>query len=109
MGLAGQWNDVFAKNELYYIIEKDQISSGIDNIGSEILRIFPNPANEYFSTGYQQTNIKNIEIINLTGQTIKIITNGYEKIDLKEIKKGTYLVSINLINGEKRIQKLTKQ
>lgn len=72
-------------------------------IGHEILKIYPNPAQSQITIEFELSNTKNtiIEIKNALGQTVKTIDNkalskGKKKIeiDVSEFSKGLYFIQL---------------
>ncbi len=67
--------------------------------------LYPNPATEVLNI--QATDVKNIEIANLLGQTI--LTTNVQKIDVANLTNGVYFVRVNFNNGTVSTQKFVKE
>ncbi|MFO7868759.1 MAG: T9SS type A sorting domain-containing protein [Bacteroidales bacterium] len=78
------------------------ISHSVENKHANIT-VYPNPASDYISVSTQQDNILSITIQNRYGQ-IELQTYSGEKIDVRNLSPGTYIVTINTQNN--RTQKL---
>jgi hypothetical protein len=80
-----------------------------NKIDNSELKVFPNPTNEAFeivlSDNLKNRTIKNMELINVFGQTIFTTTNYQEKININTYPKGIYTIKING-NGFVLYQKL---
>ena len=46
---------------------------------------------------------------NITGQLVKTINSLTNDIDISDLKKGTYLISISFFNGRQEYFKLVKK
>jgi len=71
-------------------------STKIYNIQNTNFSIFPNPAQTYLMVKTTNKNVQNIEIINITGKSVKklnIITSK-SKIDISNLEKGVYFIKL---------------
>jgi hypothetical protein len=82
--------------ELTCEFEITVLASSINNAVSEDIDVYPNPTTGMLNINFENTQNREIEIVNLTGQTIKQINSENEKIelDLSDLAKGTYFVRI---------------
>lgn len=73
------------------------------------LRIFPNPVQDYLFVESNE-NIKQISIYNLTGNEIISISPDITEtqIQLNNLSKGAYLITVKLSDGSQKSQKLIK-
>ena len=95
LGVAGEWNDIVGFSSLYYVIEYDSLSSGINNYETPVFKIYPNPTTGILNVrGY---GIESIEIIDFTGRSLKYF--GTLTIDLSDHPKGIYFVKIRTIES----------
>lgn len=69
--------------------------------------IYPNPATNQLTITYSQ-HIEEVRIIDLTGKTVKIITNNFNNIDISDIAKGLYYVFL-ISDNQTIIKKLIKE
>jgi len=112
VALSGETNQTFAPtiNGDYYVevtingcstmSEVYTYSSvGIDKIKSSKLSIYPNPSNGFINI--EADHILKIEIIDITGRTVKYINTDTNKttIDLSSQQQGTYFIKITTSNG----------
>ena len=69
---------------------------GVSDVSISTLRIFPNPAHDFFQVDNPDQNVGLIEIRALTGQIVKKISiqSGLSAIDIKDLDKGVYLVQL---------------
>lgn len=81
-------------------------STSIDDIAStDLISIYPNPANEFFIIESKNENLffETIKVYDLTGRLVlnQEINNktNYQRIDTSNLKQGTYFVKI-LVNNE---------
>ncbi len=64
---------------------------------SEVIEIFPNPAKNEFTIETKNSTIRNFELLNAVGQTIKVPyknTNGILRCNASVLSKGVYYVHI---------------
>jgi len=95
LGVAGEWNDIIGSSKIYYVIEYDSLSSGINNYEKPEIKIFPNPTSGILNVrGY---GIESIEVIDFTGRSLKYF--GTLAIDLRDYTKGIYFVKIKTLDG----------
>ncbi|MGB5419434.1 T9SS type A sorting domain-containing protein [Algibacter sp.] len=66
----------------------------------ENISIFPNPVTDFLNIGHVK-NLKSIRIYNSLGQLVK--ETNQEKIDLRDVNRGVYLIQIN--TGENILNK----
>lgn len=78
---------------------------------NDILSIYPNPTNSFFTIQNKQNSSENFEykIVDLTGRIIK---NGNSKfnqqINIESLTNGNYIIQIQTDNNQNFIQKLIK-
>ena len=63
-------------------------------------KLYPNPVKDSFVISYKDENMLNVSIHNLLGkQVMKTkISSSIETVDVSNLSKGTYIVSINSDN-----------
>ena len=66
------------------------------DLGADELRVFPNPANDYFIIEGLNNHQNQVELIDLCGKTISVWNNIYNQdfLQIKGISPGTYYVKI---------------
>jgi len=69
-------------------------------LGNEILKVFPNPTNDYINIS-NDFQISNVEVFDLTGRSAKVIdvNNNSLKIDVQDFQSGLYVFKINSESG----------
>lgn len=94
-GQAGQWNDVFITNQLYFIIEYPPLSLDVKENAMSSFTISPNPANKQLTVSLQHT-AGTIVLTDLSGNTVLTTENssGNVILDLSAVSSGTYLVKV---------------
>lgn len=81
---------------------------GITENKIQQISISPNPATDYIAIQSEQ-KISSVSILNTNGQVITDISNFEgNKIDIKALTEGIYLIKIQLINNSESILKLIK-
>lgn len=93
LGQAGQWNDVFITNQLYYIIEYPSLSLGVTKNSSDIFDIWPNPASRQITISMKE-NDGEIILTDLSGKIVltKTCDPGTTLLDVAPLSPGSYLV-----------------
>lgn len=81
-------------------------NTGIKSIKDLGIQVYPNPANDYLTIELANNENTNISLINILGEMVlnKQINNS-EKIELSNLSKGIYFLSIQNLTG-KATQKL---
>lgn len=69
---------------------------------------YPNPTSSSIFIEDQNNAITKIEIFNIYGQTIKIVKDGFENIDVSDLSSGIYIMNIFTEFGSvtKKIEKI---
>jgi len=83
----------------------------INDFGTQCnISVYPNPANDFVTVLSDNIIINNIEILSLTGKTLKkiITNNSIAHIDISNLNSGVYFLKINTAEFNKII-KIVKQ
>lgn len=96
LGQAGQWNDVFITNELYYIIEYPSTSLDLRENTSGAFAMWPNPATSQLTISLPNKESK-IVFTDLSGKLLFTSETNSEitVLDISNLAVGTYLVHAN--------------
>lgn len=87
---------------------KNNLITGIaDEIEITNLKVFPNPVNDVLNIETDE-KIKQIEIINVLGQSILIVSSSTNQINLGELENGFYTLIVHYSSGGKSINKIQK-
>lgn len=95
LGIAGEWNDIKENSLIYYVIEFDSTSTGMDDNKEQGMNIFPNPADDYISISGMQSS--EVQIYDMVGRLTAI--DNRAKIDISDLTSGLYMVFIR--DGDK--------
>jgi len=80
---------------------------GTPDIELKGIEIYPNPTRDFVSIkGF--SGLKNIEIVNITGQRVQHVENAPDHIDMSNLQSGVYFMKIITDNGF-AIKKIVKQ
>ena len=79
----------------------------LDNHLSGIV-LYPNPFDNEININ-NSALVKNVQIINATGQTIKNVIFDGKTISTKELANGIYFITIENITGDKTVYKMVKK
>lgn len=93
LGQAGQWNDVFLSNELYFVIEYPSQSLGITEKENSGFDVWPNPANGQVTISFRE-NDGTFTLSDLSGKALHTgeTNSGTTVLDVSTLASGTYLV-----------------
>lgn len=100
LGTSGQWNDVDDGNDLYFIIEYDEVLGVNESLEDEGFIMNPNPAKDLvmLKTSESSCIIKNITVINSVGSKvlIKDFPNNTKNhvFSLQQFDPGMYIVQV---------------
>ncbi len=100
LGTSGQWNDVDDGNDLYFIIEYDEVLGVNESLEDEGFIMNPNPAKDLvmLKTSESSCIIKNITVINSAGSKvlIKDFPNNTKNhvFSLQQFDPGMYIVQV---------------
>ncbi len=86
--------------------------TGVDDVNSSSsITIYPNPFTDYIMINKDGESIENIRVFNLTGQLVKNYhyeSSNYTTLDLVDLPKGIYMLSIYGKNFTRFNQTITK-
>jgi len=104
LGVAGQWNDVDDGNNLYYIIEYDLNTIGLnESLIYPTLEIYPNPNSGIFTIEIGNVDTENLElnIYNVMGDIVlqKKLYGTKKSVDVSELTNGVYFISYKSNSG----------
>lgn len=109
LGNAGQWNDVKHTNELYYIVEYDNIMR-LETVEQSVVSVYPNPVGDLLFIN-SNSDIDRIVITNAIGQEVKSVSkvSTSAPISLDGLNKGIYFISIQFSDGNQMVKKIIKE
>ncbi|TDP58340.1 T9SS type A sorting domain-containing protein [Flavobacterium dankookense] len=83
---------------------------GIDDFEKNNIKIYPNPTENSVTISSTQ-QIKNVEVVNLLGQSlfVKQFNSMQDEVDLSKLPTATYLLKISDENGSTKISKVIKK
>lgn len=80
-------------------VEENTLSSAL---------VYPNPVSNELNIQMKDTEISSISILDLNGNTVKIVTNSHTQIDVSELNSGLYFLAVTDLNGVVSTTKFTK-
>jgi len=103
------WNDPSAFGDMKMM---EEIYESVQQVISDLkFRMHPNPAIESLQL-ISNTDISNIKVINLTGQTVMDIQVNNERLvtlDIKELSSSIYMVTVRDKHNKFSTQKFIKK
>lgn len=102
LGVAGQWNDVADNNNLYFLIEIDDL--GNEELEEKSLNIYPNPVDGILNIDNSNSEALALSLKDLSGKVLNehVIGAGQSvTIDLSIYTPGIYL-----LEGDDRIYRI---
>jgi hypothetical protein len=77
-------------------------------LSHEGIKLFPNPVGDHLNVRLFEGKVISAKILSLNGQEIMEVKVNEDKIDLSDLKPGTYIISIDA--GKKLInEKISKE
>tara|TARA_A100001011_G_scaffold388180_2_gene467304 strand:- start:4407 stop:5078 length:672 start_codon:yes stop_codon:yes gene_type:complete len=75
--------------------------SDVMSLGENILdfNIYPNPSSDFIKFSSSEIISSEIHIYDLLGNTLKVINNFDDRIDVTDLKSGIYILSTNIENN----------
>ena len=74
-------------------------SVGIDELSSESLSIYPNPATSQITITNNQSQVLNIKIIDVTGKTVTTVNGNVNTVNVSDLARGIYFLQVQTENG----------
>ncbi len=111
LGVAGEWNDVAARNLLYFVVEKPGLKADLIDLNYNV-GIYPNPVTNHLSIESNDKVIEKVIISNSIGQEIKQLYKiqlESNQVDFSNMDNGIYILKISFENGISTIKKIVKQ
>ncbi|MFT6500642.1 MAG: hypothetical protein ACJASQ_000751 [Crocinitomicaceae bacterium] len=103
---TGLWNDLHAPSSLYFLIEIDSTSAGLDEseLLNKPLNVYPVPFVDEINIEYSGSEfIEKVAILTVTGQLIqstKHVSASKVTLNLSDFLPGNYILVGTLSNGE---------
>ena len=66
--------------------------ASISEFENHVFNVYPNPVNDNLQLTYNQGLVSSIEVVDVTGQRVKIISSGITTVDMSEFVTGVYFV-----------------
>ncbi len=108
LGIAGQWNDLNLSDQLFYLIEFNNLA-GVNEMSNKDWSMYPNPANDklYITNGVKET-LACVKFYNYSGSLVKSIPTLQLPGNclVNDMEPGIYFIEIISIEGEKQISKM---
>lgn len=96
----------------FYLILDDfkftQATLAVSEVSNTKIGIYPNPVSDVLNLS-DYKNIKSVTVSDITGRQVKTIANPDSAIQLKDLKVGSYIVTINNIDGTSQSTKIIKK
>ncbi len=80
------------------IIVKDMDYMSVSEINKTQIDIFPNPASDFINIKSDE-KIKSVKLYSASGSLVKTENNEFSRIDVSNLPKGNYLISIETDSG----------
>ena len=74
-------------------------TNDVSNEVTQVIHIFPNPADNYISLDYQDLNIEKVTLFNAAGQVLQVFENAVTNISLEGLHNGLYILQIQTSGG----------
>lgn len=113
LGIASEWNDINITNQLYYVVEYDNIAGYKETEDLHVLySVSPNPCKDQL-TIQSNSSITKISIVDLMGQVTRTIDvsaspSSIFTLDVSQLPKGLYLLEVESATLRVRSTKFLK-
>ncbi|HHU46409.1 MAG TPA: S8 family serine peptidase [Bacteroidales bacterium] len=88
------------------------LQTGINELESALVSIYPNPFNNVLTISLSTTSIKDVQIIDMTGRVIKQYLNvgkAETELELNNLSNAVYFIRITTTDGSYYYDKIIKQ
>ena len=98
------------KLHIYIIHDDDPSGTPEAKSTNSHVELYPNPVKDVLSISYaNDIKAERIELFDQTGRLVSTYHNNLERIDMKELPTGIYMMCITFDDGEKRFNKIVKE
>ena len=80
----------------------------VSELSKNKIGIYPNPVSDVLNLS-DYKNVKSVTVSDITGRQLKTVANPDSAIQLKDLKAGSYIVTINNIDGTSHNTKIIKK
>jgi len=88
---TGLWLWTDENDKLFFT----KVTLGIENIDLDnLVKIFPNPANEYLTIKSSTVPILEVSIYSIQGKEILVKTTNFDNIDVSDLDSGVYVIKL---------------
>ncbi|WP_084647688.1 glycosyl hydrolase family 18 protein [Gelidibacter mesophilus] len=112
LGGVGMWalNYDGGRPELWDLINtKFGETASVGDVNLMQIKIHPNPTVDYvFISNINAVNFTKMELFNILGASVLIVTSNFESINMTSFENGLYFLEIEDIRGEKATFKILK-
>ena len=85
----------FSVGDSGLIITNSSILNSVQSIDeTTVVRVFPNPTNDYFSVSIPQDQITQVRILDVQGRMVKTLKTNFEHIAVGSLTPGLYFVEV---------------
>lgn len=83
------------------------VRTGLDEMSNiSKLNIYPNPIKDYMTIDCIEGTIENVEMYDLSGRLVKSINTVNDRVDVRDLKAGMYLLKVSTSNGSVLTEKV---
>ncbi|MNT86674.1 hypothetical protein D3C72_2269900 [compost metagenome] len=79
----------------------------MSEVSNTKIGIYPNPVSDVLNLR-DYKNIKSVTVSDIAGRQVKTVANPENAIQLKDLKAGSYIVTINNVDGTSQSTKILK-
>lgn len=102
------WSSIYVFMTPSGLLDDSLSSSSMDN---NTIRLYPNPAKDYLTIQLAEATNALVSIQNINGRTIKQfdLHNAHNQIDIADLRRGVYFLSIQQADGTMQTKRFIKQ
>lgn len=94
LGMAGQWNDIWLSNTLYFIVEHPGTLEVPDKENMLSLSVYPNPASDVVTVNLFEPGKTVVRICSLSGEVL-IEQDDQPQTDVSGLASGVYILTVS--------------
>ena len=93
----GDVNENYGSSD-YWVVKLGN-TARINDLGENLVAVYPNPVKDILTIAVQNTQIQNISILDITGKLVKQYTGITNTINVGELVSGVYFIAVNTDKG----------
>ncbi|NQX90594.1 MAG: T9SS type A sorting domain-containing protein [Flavobacteriales bacterium] len=112
LGLGASWQQSNIQGTVMirpvFAAGKSDVWNSVEELNAEAVSIYPNPANNHVTVAFETPGIRELRVLNQTGQVVhaETLRDSKTTISTQQLATGLYIIEILQLNGTVSRQKL---